>query len=86
MPLKHVDCCVCVPVVHQVDQQAEEEKEEEEGGEVPVQLQTEDVTFTTLDLREHEVKPSKKKRKNRKEKKTEAPEEAEKLMEKEGIV
>lgn len=83
MPLKYVDCCVCVPVVHQVDQQAEEV---EEGGEVPVQLQTEDVTFTTLDLREHEVKPSKKKRKKRKEKKTEAPEKAEKLMEKEGIV
>ncbi|TSQ01585.1 Ankyrin repeat and zinc finger domain-containing protein 1 [Bagarius yarrelli] len=60
-----------VPVDHQ---QAEQEEEEED--EVSVQLYTDDVTLTTLDLREHEIKPSKKKRKKRKGK----------LIEREGVI
>ncbi|XP_060785144.1 tRNA endonuclease ANKZF1 isoform X2 [Neoarius graeffei] len=67
---------------HQVDQQQEDEKEEEQN-EVSVQLQLEDVTLTTLDLKEHEIKPNKKKRRKRKERKPEATEKEESFMERE---
>ncbi|KAI5629319.1 ankyrin repeat and zinc finger domain-containing protein 1 isoform X1, partial [Silurus asotus] len=66
----------------QVDQQ-EDEEEEEEDDDISVQMKMEYVTMTTLDLREHEIKPSKKQRKKRKEKKTEATEKEEKTMESE---
>ncbi|XP_046700988.1 ankyrin repeat and zinc finger domain-containing protein 1 isoform X2 [Silurus meridionalis] len=67
---------------HQVDQQDDEE-EEEEDDDISVQMKMEYVTMSTLDLREHEIKPSRKQRKKRKEKKTEATEKEEKTMESE---
>ncbi|MCI4378022.1 hypothetical protein PGIGA_G00210720 [Pangasianodon gigas] len=70
-------------VAHQVDQQEDEEEEEEEEEEVSVQLQIEEVMLTTLDLREHELKPSKKKRRKRKERKPEATEKEGKAMQRE---
>ncbi|KAM9486608.1 tRNA endonuclease ANKZF1 [Clarias gariepinus] len=70
---------VCVSVV----QQEEDEQEEEEDEDVPVELQFEELTITTLDLKEYEVKPSKKKRRKKKERKPEAPEKDEKFMERE---
>ncbi|KAI5107425.1 ankyrin repeat and zinc finger domain-containing protein 1 isoform X4 [Silurus meridionalis] len=72
-------------VAHQVDQQDDEE-EEEEDDDISVQMKMEYVTMSTLDLREHEIKPSRKQRKKRKEKKTEATEKEEKTMESEGII
>ncbi|KAK3568979.1 hypothetical protein QTP86_021377 [Hemibagrus guttatus] len=76
-------------VAHHVDQQQddqeEEEEEEEEGENVSVELQMEDVSLTTLDLREHEVKPGKKKRRKRKERKPETKEKEGKPRERESI-
>ncbi|KAF4086658.1 hypothetical protein AMELA_G00086890 [Ameiurus melas] len=66
----------------QVDQKEEEEEEEEDS----VQLQMEDLTLTTLHLKEHEIKPSKKKRRRRKERTQETTEKDGKLMEKEDSV
>lgn len=76
---------VCVSVGHQVDQQQEDEEEGEQD-EVSVQLQMEDVTLTTLDLKEHEIKPNKKKLRKRKERKPEATEKEGNMMEREGII
>ncbi|KAF5886283.1 ankyrin repeat and zinc finger domain-containing protein 1 isoform X1, partial [Clarias magur] len=66
-----------------VQQEEDEQQEEEEDEDVPVELQFEDMTFTTLDLKEYEVKPSKKKRRKKKERKPEAAQKDEKVMERE---
>lgn len=75
----------CVSAAHNADQ-LQDDQEEEEEEEVSVELQMEDMSLTTLDLREHEVKPVKKKRRKKKERKLEATEKEGKPTEREGIV
>ncbi|XP_058249081.1 tRNA endonuclease ANKZF1 isoform X2 [Hemibagrus wyckioides] len=70
---------------HHVVQQQDDQEEEEEEEEVSVELQMEDVSLTTLDLREHEVKPGKKKRRKRKEGKLETKEKEGKPRERENL-
>lgn len=70
-------CSLCVSGAQQEEQQQEEEEEEQDEDEGSVQLQMEEVTLRTLDLREHEINLGKKKRRKRKERKPEVTEKEE---------
>ncbi|KAK2850366.1 hypothetical protein Q7C36_009149 [Tachysurus vachellii] len=70
---------------HHADQLQDDQEDDEEEEEVSVELQMEDMSLTTLDLREHEVKPVKKKRRKRKERKLEATEKEGKPTEREDL-